>query len=183
MEPTRIPCVSAQWTHEAAREGRPVSELPVGRNGSPRGNGPNQGSLFVSRYKGRLAWHDFAPLALTSQVCGFCTTHDLTTPSHRQRLATLRPGWLIDGSYTMLNTLNVRHPGTKLQVSCHSIVVAFSCSSLLLHSPESCLCCLLFLCWRAAWRGPMNSALAPTWVIPALCRSPDTLAISQFVPL
>ena len=43
MEPANIPCVSAQWTHEAAREGRPVSELPGGMNGGPRGKDLTQG--------------------------------------------------------------------------------------------------------------------------------------------
>ena len=78
MEPANIPCVSAQWTHEAAREGRPVSELPEGMNDGPRGKGPTQASLIVSRYKGRLAWHDFwhllssaaslIPSAITTKV-------------------------------------------------------------------------------------------------------------------
>ena len=67
MEPAKIPCVSAQWTHEAAREGRPVSALPGCMNGGPRGEGPNQWSLLVSRYSERLAWHDFNHLVLTSQ--------------------------------------------------------------------------------------------------------------------
>ena len=28
MEPTDIPCISAQWTHEAAHEGRPFFGTP-----------------------------------------------------------------------------------------------------------------------------------------------------------
>ena len=68
MEPAKIPCVSAQWTHEAAREGRPVSEHPEGMNGGPRGKDLTQGSLIVSRYSERLAWHDFwQPI----EQCGF----------------------------------------------------------------------------------------------------------------
>ena len=60
MEPTRIPCVSAQWTHEAAREGRPVSELPEGMNGGPRGKGPTQGYLIVSWYRLRTSGFDIS---------------------------------------------------------------------------------------------------------------------------
>ena len=44
MEPTKFPCVSVQWTHEAAHEGRPVSELPECMNGGPQGKDLTQGS-------------------------------------------------------------------------------------------------------------------------------------------
>ena len=64
MEPAKIPCVSAQWTHEAAHEGRPVSDHREGITCGPRGKGPTQASLIVSR----LAWHDFwQPV----EQCGF----------------------------------------------------------------------------------------------------------------
>ena len=43
---TDIPCVSAQWTHEAAHEGRPVSELPECMNGGPQGKDLTQGSCL-----------------------------------------------------------------------------------------------------------------------------------------
>ena len=91
----------ARWTHEAAREGTvplcgddiwnpqtslasphsglmkqptkegSVSEIPEGMNGGPRRKDLTQGSLIVSRYRGRLAWHDFALLnsAIPPLVC------------------------------------------------------------------------------------------------------------------
>ena len=95
MEPAKIPCVSAQWTHEAAREGRPVSEHPEGMNGGPRGKGPTQASQAFPRSwqsKGSLLQKKSAihrervPILQCLQLTATCqrlVRAGLNVPSHK----------------------------------------------------------------------------------------------------